>query len=66
MASMAGHVLGLGDRHLDNILLDFNSGEITHIDYGVSSAQAAIVAYAFFLLTSTSERRLPKVVTPTT
>ncbi|KAJ7561858.1 hypothetical protein O6H91_03G044300 [Diphasiastrum complanatum] len=33
--SMIGHVLGLGDRHLDNILVDFTSGDVVHIDYNV-------------------------------
>ncbi|PSS26075.1 Serine/threonine-protein kinase [Actinidia chinensis var. chinensis] len=33
--SMVGHILGLGDRHLDNILIDFSSGDILHIDYNV-------------------------------
>ncbi|MBA0677143.1 hypothetical protein Goari_018564 [Gossypium aridum] len=33
--SMVGHILGLGDRHLDNILLDFSSGDVVHIDYNV-------------------------------
>ncbi|KAI4298401.1 hypothetical protein L6164_031967 [Bauhinia variegata] len=33
--SMVGHILGLGDRHLDNILIDFCSGDIVHIDYNV-------------------------------
>jgi len=31
--SMVGYVIGLGDRHLDNILLDFSTGEVIHIDY---------------------------------
>jgi PI-3-kinase-related kinase SMG-1 len=25
----------LGDRHLDNILIDFDSGEVVHIDYSI-------------------------------
>lgn len=33
--SIVGHVLGLGDRHLDNILMDFCTGDILHIDYNV-------------------------------
>ncbi|ONK65789.1 uncharacterized protein A4U43_C06F990 [Asparagus officinalis] len=33
--SMVGHILGLGDRHLDNILMDFCSGDVIHIDYNV-------------------------------
>ncbi|KAF2398800.1 hypothetical protein EJ06DRAFT_91696 [Trichodelitschia bisporula] len=34
--SILGHILGLGDRHLHNILLDQYSGEIVHIDFGVA------------------------------
>ncbi|ORZ39994.1 hypothetical protein BCR44DRAFT_1219905 [Catenaria anguillulae PL171] len=34
--SMVGHVLGLGDRHLDNVLLDVANGQVVHIDYNVS------------------------------
>ncbi|KAK5938322.1 Serine/threonine-protein kinase tel1 [Knufia obscura] len=34
--SMLGHVLGLGDRHGHNILLDTHSGEAVHIDLGVA------------------------------
>jgi ataxia telangiectasia mutated family protein len=34
--SMLGHVLGLGDRHCHNILLDEVTGEIVHIDLGVA------------------------------
>lgn len=30
-----GYLLGLGDRHLDNILLDTRSGEVVHIDYNI-------------------------------
>lgn len=30
---MLGHILGLGDRHGDNILLNFNSGECVHVDF---------------------------------
>ena len=33
--SMIGHILGLGDRHLDNILMDFTTGEVVHIDFNV-------------------------------
>ncbi|CAN0927744.1 Serine/threonine-protein kinase SMG1 [Linum grandiflorum] len=33
--SIVGHILGLGDRHLDNILVDFCSGDVVHIDYNV-------------------------------
>jgi phosphatidylinositol kinase/protein kinase (PI-3 family) len=38
--SMVGYVLGLGDRHLDNILIDFNTGEVVHIDYAICFEKA--------------------------
>ncbi|KAF8214176.1 hypothetical protein K438DRAFT_1902229 [Mycena galopus ATCC 62051] len=31
--SMVGFVLGLGDRHCENILLDVNTGDIVHVDF---------------------------------
>lgn len=33
-SSICGYVAGVGDRHLDNILLDFSTGELIHIDFG--------------------------------
>ncbi|XP_003743746.1 serine/threonine-protein kinase SMG1 [Galendromus occidentalis] len=35
VTSMIGYIIGLGDRHLDNILLDVKSGHLIHIDYNV-------------------------------
>lgn len=32
--SMVGYILGLGDRHPSNILLDCFSGKVIHIDFG--------------------------------
>lgn len=34
--SMVGYVLGLGDRHMGNIMLNMSSGRIAHIDFGDS------------------------------
>ena len=33
--SMIGYVIGLGDRHLDNVLVNLNTGEVAHIDYNI-------------------------------
>lgn len=33
--SMVGHVIGLGDRHGDNVLMDNASGECVHVDFDV-------------------------------
>ena len=32
--SMVGYILGLGDRHPSNIMLERHSGKIVHIDFG--------------------------------
>lgn len=31
--SMIGYVIGLGDRHGDNILIHTHTGEVTHVDF---------------------------------
>ncbi|PIK34777.1 putative serine/threonine-protein kinase SMG1 [Apostichopus japonicus] len=33
--SIIGYIIGLGDRHLDNVLVNFLTGEVVHIDYNV-------------------------------
>ncbi|KAI5704053.1 hypothetical protein M8J75_001535 [Diaphorina citri] len=33
--SIIGYIIGLGDRHLDNVLVDLHTGEVVHIDYNV-------------------------------
>ena len=35
----AGYVIGLGDRHSHNILLDRKTAEVVHIDLGVAFEQ---------------------------
>jgi FKBP12-rapamycin complex-associated protein len=32
--SMVGYILGLGDRHPSNLMLDRNTGNVIHIDFG--------------------------------
>ena len=32
--SMVGHILGLGDRHPSNVLLERQTGKVVHIDFG--------------------------------
>ena len=36
VASMAGYVIGLGDRHLNNVLIDTRTAEPIHIDLGIA------------------------------
>ncbi|CAL8090037.1 unnamed protein product [Calicophoron daubneyi] len=35
LMSSLGYLVGLGDRHLDNLLIDLTTGHIIHIDYNV-------------------------------
>ncbi|KAL2477059.1 uncharacterized protein Fot_46073 [Forsythia ovata] len=59
--SIVGHILGLGDRHLDNILIDFCNGDIVHIDYNVcfdKGQRLKIPEIVPFRLTQTIEAAL--------
>jgi DNA-dependent protein kinase catalytic subunit len=33
---LVGYLLGVGDRHLDNLLVDVRTGEVIAIDFGYS------------------------------
>lgn len=41
--SFVGHVLGIGDRHLGNILIHERTGELVHIDFGYVFDQAKLL-----------------------
>ncbi|CUA74607.1 ataxia telangectasia mutated family protein [Rhizoctonia solani] len=41
--SIVGHVLGLGDRHLSNILIHNVTGEVVHIDLGIAFDQGRLL-----------------------
>ncbi|CAK9801500.1 Serine-protein kinase ATM [Anthophora quadrimaculata] len=41
--SIAGYVLGLGDRHLNNILIDQTTAEVIHIDFGIAFEQGKVL-----------------------
>lgn len=47
--SIVGHILGLGDRHLSNILMDNNNGEVVHIDLGIAFEQVRVFAGSMFI-----------------
>ncbi len=34
--SMVGYILGIGDRHNSNILIDNTTAEVVHIDFGIT------------------------------
>jgi len=68
--SMAGYILGLGDRHPSNIMIDRATGHVVHIDFGdcfeVASLRdkfpekvrpVASIQFFFFFLVNQSMRR---------
>ncbi|CAK9092592.1 unnamed protein product [Durusdinium trenchii] len=36
VSSIVGYIVGLGDRHPNNILFDVRTGELIHIDFGIA------------------------------
>lgn len=42
--SMAGYIVGIGDRHAQNILFDKNTGELIHIDLGIAFDQGRLLS----------------------
>lgn len=62
--SIVGHVLGIGDRHLSNILIHTKTGAVVHIDFGIVFEQGKVrVKYPFNSL-SLSMRTLTQLVRP--
>jgi ataxia telangiectasia mutated family protein len=43
--AMIGYILGIGDRHLNNILVDSRTGEPVHIDMGIVFGQGRALKY---------------------
>jgi ataxia telangiectasia mutated family protein len=43
-SSIVGYVMGLGDRHTQNMLLDLGSADVIHIDLGVAFEQGKLRA----------------------
>ena len=42
-SSIVGYVVGLGDRHVQNILVDRSTAELIHIDFGVAFEQGRVL-----------------------
>ncbi len=40
VSSIVGSLLRLGDRHLDNLLIDFKTGNVVHVDFNISFGRA--------------------------
>jgi ataxia telangiectasia mutated family protein len=47
--SVTGHIAGLGDRHVSNILIDEAKGELVHIDFGIAFEGVRCYLFPCFL-----------------
>jgi ataxia telangiectasia mutated family protein len=43
VSSIVGHMLGIGDRHANNILVHQKTGELVHIDFGIVFEQGHLL-----------------------
>jgi len=43
VSSIVGHILGIGDRHNNNILIHKKTGELVHIDFGIVFEQGRLL-----------------------
>mmetsp|Transcript_24271 Transcript_24271/g.35577 ORF Transcript_24271/g.35577 Transcript_24271/m.35577 type:complete len:261 (-) Transcript_24271:115-897(-) len=43
VSSIFGYILGIGDRHLDNLLIDIRAGSVVQIDFGICFGMGASV-----------------------
>ena len=52
--SMVGHILGLGDRHVSNIMIDTAKGELIPIDFGIMFEAVSVFSYFLQILSEFS------------
>lgn len=45
VSSMVGYILGIGDRHVQNILVDMTTAEVIHIDFGIAFEQGRVLPH---------------------
>jgi serine-protein kinase ATM len=57
-SSIIGYLVGLGDRHVQNILIDTQTAEVIHIDLGVAFDQGKMCVDTQFRTNSSRARSL--------
>lgn len=45
--SVVGYIMGLGDRHGENILIDTITGDLVHVDYNCIFNKVSLIIHIF-------------------
>jgi DNA-dependent protein kinase catalytic subunit len=64
VASACQYILGIGDRHLSNWMIDMNSGKAIGIDFGIAFGHAAINIPVPELVPIRLTRQILKLIAP--
>lgn len=65
MTSIVGYIVGLGDRHPSNLLIDKASGKVVHIDFGDCFERAAMRPFLPEVVPFRLTRMMVKAMGPT-
>lgn len=65
MTSIVGYIIGLGDRHPSNLLIDKITGKVVHIDFGDCFEKAALRKYLPEVVPFRLTRMMVKAMGPT-
>ena len=63
-SNLFGYILGLGDRHLDNLLINEKTGGIIQIDFGICFGMGTSVLYVPELMPFRLTRQLTGLFEP--
>lgn len=64
VASAASYILGIGDRHLSNILIDTKSGQVINIDFGMAFGHSVVNLQVPELMPIRLTRQILKLIAP--
>ena len=64
VSSAASYILGIGDRHLSNLLIDTKSGQVIYIDFGMAFGHSTVNLQVPELMPIRLTRQILKLIAP--
>ena len=64
VASAASYILGIGDRHLSNLLIDTKTGQVINIDFGMAFGHSVVNLQVPELMPIRLTRQILKLIAP--